>query len=107
MNVWKDKYEESLLFVLETKNEYDFVCSQHHDLISLVQQMKETLSTIARLMRTCSPEDYGLLEGQYYSLFDEWNRNTSLVETFTGRAYREMVHASEYSSIMYHRYQQN
>lgn len=107
MNVWKEKYEASLVVVLQTKNEYDFVCSQHHELISLVQRMNETLSVLARLLRTCSPEDSDILELEYHRLFHEWNLNSSVVETLTGRAYREMIHASEYSSLMYHRYQLN
>jgi hypothetical protein len=103
---WKRRYEESLFLVLETKNEYDFACTHHRDLIVLVQEMKDTLSTMAKLMRTCSSEDYDVMVDQYYSLFDEWNRNTSLLETYTGKAYREMIHASEHSSILYHRYRE-
>ena len=59
---WKRRYEDSLLIVLETKNEYDFLCNQHHDLILLVQLMKETLSNLERLLHTCSPEDYDVVE---------------------------------------------
>jgi len=101
---WKRRYEDSLLIVLETKNEYDFLCNQHHDLILLVQLMKETLSNLERLLHTCSPEDYDAVDQQYHLLFDEWNLNSSMVERLTGNCYREMINASTYSAIMFHRY---
>ena len=98
---WKQRYEEALLYVMETKNEYDFVCSQHHELIHMVQRMNETLSALKRLLRTCSPEDYDELEEQHHCLFDAWNHHSSVVESLTGQRYREMVHASEHASLLF------
>jgi hypothetical protein len=103
MDVWKQRYEDALCHVVETKNEYDFVCQQHHELIHMVQRMQETLSSIKQLLRTCSPENYDVLEEQHHCLFDAWNYHSSEIERLTGQRYREMVHASEHASLLFHR----
>ena len=104
MNDWNQRYEEALAYMVETKNEYDFLCQQHHVLIQLVKHIKDAMDTIKRLLHTCKPEDYAVLEDQYHRLFNEWNHHSTIVETLTGQRYREMIHASEYASILLRRH---
>jgi hypothetical protein len=101
---WKEQYEDALISVLNAKNEYDLLCIQHHELIRLVHNSMEILSSMKQQMITCSPEDYIAFQDQYHLHFTIWNLNYSVFERLIGYSYRKMVHASEYASIVFQRY---